>query len=62
MATKKASKTKPKTITLTREQLFDILEDTYSSGFIEGRRAEREEHTDISNIMVELEKKHGKYE
>jgi len=60
MATKKASKTKPKTITLTREQLFDILEDTYSSGFCEGRRAESEEQRDITNIMVELEEKHGK--
>jgi len=60
MATKKATKNKPRLIDLTREQVFNMIEQAYNCGFCEGRRAESEEQRDITNIMVELEEKHGK--
>lgn len=60
MATKKASKNEPKTITLTREQIFDIVDEAYGSGFCEGRRSEKEENMDITGIMGDIEEKYGK--
>jgi len=60
MATKKATKNKPRLIDLTREQVFNMIEQAYNCGFCEGRRAEREEHIDITGIMGDIEDKYGK--
>jgi|TARA_R110002020_G_scaffold997_5_gene5025 hypothetical protein len=60
MNNKKPCKNKPRLIDLTREQVFDIVETAYNTGFCEGRRVEREEYTDITGLMCDIENKHGK--
>ena len=47
-------------VTLDKTQLTELLEQAYSSGFCEGRRAEMEEHRDLKDLLNDVEEVHGK--